>query len=89
MSEDTPPDALADNPADVDVSPGKLLCEAFHDLEQFSVTLRTPEADDIVSVRDVLRVGKVCAVLPLDWNGRAKWPNRSAWPPISPPGRAN
>jgi ADP-ribose pyrophosphatase len=66
MSEDTPPDALADSPADADVSPGKLLCEAFHDLEQFSVTLRTPEADEIASVRDVLRVGKVTAVLPID-----------------------
>ena len=36
------PDALADTPADVDVASEKLLAEGYHDLERFSVRLRTP-----------------------------------------------
>ncbi len=66
MSGDTPPDALADSPADVEVAPGTVLCKAYHDLERFSVALRTSEGEEIASVRDVLRVGKVAAVLPID-----------------------
>ena len=66
MSNHGTPDALADEAADADVSPVKLLAEAYHDFERFSVTLRAPEGEDITSVRDVLRVGKVTAVLPLD-----------------------
>ncbi len=66
MSEDAPPNALADEAADVEVSAGKLLAEAYHDLARFAVTLRTPEGEEIASVRDVLRVGKVAAVLPVD-----------------------
>jgi ADP-ribose pyrophosphatase len=58
--------ALADSPADVTVSEPKVLAAGFHDLERFSVTLRSPEHDPIASVREVLRVGKVTAVLPLD-----------------------
>jgi ADP-ribose pyrophosphatase len=58
--------ALADSPADVTVSAPKVLAEGFHDLERFSVTLRSPGRDPIASVREVLRVGKVTAVLPLD-----------------------
>jgi len=59
-------DALADGPADVEVTSEKLLAEGYHDLERFSVTLRTPHGEEIASVRDVLRVGKVTAVLPID-----------------------
>ena len=66
MSDDTRADALADATADVTVSAPKVLCEGFHDLERFTVTLRSPDHDAITSVRDVLRVGKVTAVLPLD-----------------------
>jgi ADP-ribose diphosphatase len=64
MSDD--PGALADSPADVTVSGPDVLAEGFHSLERFSVTLRSPGRDAIASVRDVLRVGKVTAVLPLD-----------------------
>jgi ADP-ribose pyrophosphatase len=60
------PDALADSPADVDVVSERMLAKGYHDLERFSVGLRTPHGDEIASVRDVLRVGKVTAVLPID-----------------------
>jgi ADP-ribose pyrophosphatase len=60
------PDALADSPADVEVTSEKLLAKGYHDLERFSVRLRTPHGEEITSVRDVLRVGKVTAVLPID-----------------------
>jgi ADP-ribose pyrophosphatase len=62
----TDPDMLADRPADVDVSPPTVLAKAFHDLERFSVTLRNPDGETLSSLRDVLRVGKVAAVLPID-----------------------
>ena len=68
MSDDAA--ALADSPADVTVSAPTVLCKGFHDLERFAVTLRSPGADTIASVRDVLRVGKVTAVLPLDLERR-------------------
>jgi ADP-ribose pyrophosphatase len=58
--------ALADGSADVTVSAPKVLAAGFHALERFSVTLRGPGREPINSVRDVLRVGKVTAVLPLD-----------------------
>ena len=64
MSDDAA--ALADGPADVTVSAPTALARGFHDLERFSVTLRSPGRDALASVRDVLRVGKVTAVLPLD-----------------------
>ncbi len=66
MSDTTPPDPLADSAADVDVSAGKMLAEGYHDLERFSFRLHTPHGEEIASVRDVLRVGKVAAVLPID-----------------------
>ena len=59
-------DALADGPAEVEVTSEKLLAEGYHDLERFSVSLRTGHGEEIASVRDVLRVGKVTAVLPID-----------------------
>jgi len=68
MSDDAA--ALADSPADVTVSPPQVLAEGYHDLERFSMTLRSPPRDPIASVRDVLRVGKVTAVLPLDLERR-------------------
>jgi len=66
MSDDTMPDALADKAADAAVSPGKVIGDGFHRLERFSLALRTPDGQTIDSVRDVLRVGKVTAVLPID-----------------------
>jgi ADP-ribose pyrophosphatase len=66
MTDRVMPDTLADGPADVGVSPPTVLAKAFHDLERFSVVLRSPDGETLSSVRDVLRVGKVTAVLPID-----------------------
>jgi ADP-ribose pyrophosphatase len=66
MTDPGMPDMLADRPADVSVSPPTVLAKGFHDLERFSVTLRSPDGETLSSVRDVLRVGKVTAVLPID-----------------------
>ena len=66
MTDPGMPDMLADRPADVSVSPPTVLAKGFHDLERFSVTLRSPDGETLSSVRDVLRVGKVTAVLPVD-----------------------
>ena len=66
MSDDAGAGALADGPADVTVSAPTVLAGGFHSLERFSMTLRGRDHDEIRSVRDVLRVGKVTAVLPLD-----------------------
>lgn len=60
------PDVLPDSPADVDVTSERLLAKGYHDLERFSARLRTAHGEEITSVRDVLRVGKVAAVLPID-----------------------
>ena len=70
MSDDAGADALADSPADVTVSAPNVLAEGYHDLVRFSMTLRIPRHDPIASVRDVLHVGKVTAVLPLDLKRR-------------------
>ena len=66
MTDPGMPDVLADRPADVSVSPPTVLAEGFHDLERFSVTLASPDGEPLSSLRDVLRVGKVTAVLPID-----------------------
>ena len=66
MTDDTLPDALGDRPADASVSSVKVLGDGFHKLERFALAVRTPDGGTIDSVRDVLRVGKVAAVLPLD-----------------------
>jgi ADP-ribose pyrophosphatase len=66
MSDDAGADALADSPADVTVSAPQVLAKGHHDFERFAMTLCIPGHDPIASVRDVLHVGKVTAVLPLD-----------------------
>jgi ADP-ribose pyrophosphatase len=66
MTPDVTPDALADAVADATVSPPTVLGGGFHRLERFSLSLRLPDGQTIDSVRDVLRVGKVTAVLPID-----------------------
>src|SRR5262249_11918169 len=63
-------DALADSAGDVTVSAPKVLAEGFHALERFSMTLRSAGREPLASVRDVLRVGKVTAVLPIDLKRR-------------------
>jgi ADP-ribose pyrophosphatase len=66
MSDDAGADALADGAADVTVSGPDVLAKGHHDFERFAMTLRSPGHDPITSVRDVLHVGKVTAVLPVD-----------------------
>ena len=66
MTDDRTPDALADASADATVSRATLVGDGYHRLERFSLSLRIPGHDAIDSVRDVLRVGKVTAVLPID-----------------------
>jgi ADP-ribose pyrophosphatase len=66
MTDDVTPDALADAVADATVSPPEVLGGGFHRLERFSLSLRLPDGQTIDSVRDVLHVGQVTAVLPID-----------------------
>jgi ADP-ribose pyrophosphatase len=67
MTDQGTPGALADSPAEAEVSPPNVLAKGFHDLERFALTLRSPhDGETLTSVRDVLRVGKVTAVLPID-----------------------
>jgi ADP-ribose pyrophosphatase len=70
MTDQGSRDPLADSAADVVVSRPQVLAEGFHDLERFSVGLRSPGRDELKSVRDVLRVGRVTAVLPIDLERR-------------------
>jgi ADP-ribose pyrophosphatase len=70
MPTDASPDPLADKPAAVEVSPPKVLAAGYHDLVRFSMTLRGHDGETIASVRDVLHVGKVTAVLPIDLKRR-------------------
>jgi ADP-ribose pyrophosphatase len=66
MTDDRTPDALADSAADAVVSRPEVIGKSYHRLDRFSLTLRTPDRGTIDSVRDVLHVGKVTAVLPID-----------------------
>src|SRR5262249_35069158 len=71
MNDDAGTDALADSAADVTVSDGpvpgpEVSCKGYHDFERYEMTLRGPGHEPIANVRDVLHVGKVTAVLPLD-----------------------
>jgi ADP-ribose pyrophosphatase len=66
MTADVTPDGLADAAADATVSPPTVLGGGFHRLERFSLSLRLPDGQTLDSVRDVLHVGKVTAVLPID-----------------------
>lgn len=63
---DLPDDPFADATADVDVSPPTVLAAGYHSLDRYSMTLRGDGAEAVTSRRDVLRVGKVTAVLPID-----------------------
>lgn len=65
MSDNDKAGELADRPADVSLSSPKRLAKAFHDLERYSVVLRA-DGEETTCPRDVLRVGKIIAVLPVD-----------------------
>ena len=56
---------LADLPADIAVSPPRLLAKAYRDYHRYSMTLKG-EDPPVVQERDVLIGGKVVVVIPID-----------------------
>jgi ADP-ribose pyrophosphatase len=66
MTVNNAPDALADRPADATVSAPTLLGRGFRDLQRYSVVLRGPDSSETSCTRDVLRLGAVVGVLPVD-----------------------
>jgi ADP-ribose pyrophosphatase len=57
---------LADLPADVAVSPPERLATAYLDYERYHVTVAGADGKPVEQQRDILRAGKVVAVLPID-----------------------
>jgi ADP-ribose diphosphatase len=58
-------DELADRPADASLSPPELLAEGYRPYERYRLTLKS-EGTAVAQTRDILRGGKVVAVLPVD-----------------------
>ena len=59
-------DELADRPADVSLSAPERLADGFRPYQRFHLTLRSGDGTVVRQERDVLRGGKVIAVLPVD-----------------------
>lgn len=57
---------LADLPADVSVSSPERLAKAYRDYERYHVTLAGADGAAVEQQRDILRAGKVVALLPID-----------------------
>jgi ADP-ribose pyrophosphatase len=57
---------LADRPADVTVSPPESLAKGYRPYERYHVTLRDADGTSHGQERDIVRGGKVAAVLPID-----------------------
>lgn len=57
---------LADRAADVTVSPPQVLAKGYRSYERYRVTLRAPDNATVQQERDIMRAGKVVAVLPVD-----------------------
>lgn len=57
---------LADRPATVSLSEAKLLAQGYRPYERYRVTLRGPDGAPLAQTRDIIRGGKVVAVLPID-----------------------
>ncbi len=57
---------LADLPADVTVSPPERLAKGYRDYRRYHVTLAGADGAAVEQQRDILRAGKVVAVLPVD-----------------------
>jgi ADP-ribose pyrophosphatase len=57
---------LADRPADVAISPPELLAKGYRSYQRYRLTLRGADGEAATQIRDVLRGGKVAAVLPID-----------------------
>jgi ADP-ribose pyrophosphatase len=66
MTERGPDRPLADSPADAHVSEAQLLVRGFRPLERFAVTLKHADGSAAQFSRDLLRVGHVVGVLPVD-----------------------
>ena len=57
---------LADLAADVALSQPELLASGYRDYQRYRLTLQGADGAPVVQTRDVLRAGKVVAVLPID-----------------------
>ncbi len=57
---------LADLPADVALSQPELLARGYRDYQRYRLTLTGIDGAPVAQIRDVLRAGKVVAVLPID-----------------------
>jgi ADP-ribose pyrophosphatase len=57
---------IADSPADVEVSPPELLARGYRIYERYHVKLKQAGGAPVEQQRDVIRGGKVVAVLPID-----------------------
>ena len=57
---------LTDLPADVTVTPPELLAKGYRNYERYRVTITGADGAPVGQQRDVLRAGKVVAVLPVD-----------------------
>jgi ADP-ribose pyrophosphatase len=57
---------LADLPADVALSPPQPLAEGYRPYQRYRVTLTDADGTQVTQTRDILRAGKVVAVLPVD-----------------------
>lgn len=57
---------LADLPADIELSAPEPLAQGYRDYQRYRLTLRTGDDTQVVQTRDIMRGGKVVAVLPVD-----------------------
>jgi ADP-ribose pyrophosphatase len=57
---------LSDRPVKVELSPPQLLAKAFRDYERYRLTRRREDGETVSETRDLLRSGRVSAVLPVD-----------------------
>lgn len=63
MADDDEP---ADRPAKIALSAPELLVKGYRDYWRYHVTIADPDGQPVEQQRDVIRAGKVAAVLPLD-----------------------
>ncbi len=57
---------LADSSAEVSLAPFELIAKGYLPYQRYHVTLRGPDSAALMQTRDILRAGKVAAVLPVD-----------------------
>jgi len=61
-----PDPELADLPADIELSAPEWLARGYRDYQRYQLSLRTGDGMQVVQTRDIMRGGKVVAVLPVD-----------------------